>query len=482
MSQRATKDAMKASTDENVKVLDIRGVWKQNLPYIFIWIVYYAWVVVFSTWWTASPLTETVFGTERRALIHSINLLSSAVFIFIIQKEWFVKTARAGAVSVFATLILYLIAPNSSIQLIGAILLGISLGCVNTSILMPFVFTLNNTEKLYAVTGSNILINAILLFQETGSGFMQNHYITVSCVILVIALSATLFFKKRSIPAYFDDSVRQRPEFHTRIYLTLFFNCVFVILCKGAGKGILNIAVSNSNEPILTWYYIGGLVGCIIYIGLYASSSMAFVWLGNITFGCLAMGLLCNAFIEQIPGMAVAFAILLGIGSTVGMINMYYIIGVVGKKYNSMRYLRFSILFIGLCGGVAGVLLGRLIQQANTFEVSMAASIVSVAVMLLFMTLSPLVVQTNYFDDWAKDSGASEVDMEKQNIFKKYGLSKREREVCELLLQGYTLRQISGILSIAYSTVNTYCTSSYRKLGINSRTELLILFKDYAIK
>lgn len=197
MNQRATKDALKASTDEKVNVLDIRGIWKQNLPYIFIWIVYYAWVIVFSTWWTSSPLTETIFGTGQRTMIHSINLLSSALFIFIIQKEWFVKTARAGAVSVIAAFILYLAAPNDFVQLIGAILLGISLGCVNTSILMPFVFTLNNTEKLYAVTGSNILINVILLFQERDSGFMQNNYILLSCLILVVALSATLFFKKK---------------------------------------------------------------------------------------------------------------------------------------------------------------------------------------------------------------------------------------------------------------------------------------------
>ena len=47
-----------------------------------------------------------------------------------------------------------------------------------------------------------------------------------------------------------------------------------------------------------------------------------------------------------------------------------------------------------------------------------------------------------------------------------------------LLLQGYTLRQISAILPIDYSTVNTYFTAAYRKLEINSRTELLLKFKD----
>ncbi|HOV41912.1 MAG TPA: helix-turn-helix transcriptional regulator, partial [Oscillospiraceae bacterium] len=80
------------------------------------------------------------------------------------------------------------------------------------------------------------------------------------------------------------------------------------------------------------------------------------------------------------------------------------------------------------------------------------------------------------------DSQFSEIDNEQLNIFLKYKLSRREIEVCKLLLQGYTLRQISGILSIGYSTVNTYCTSIYRKTKINSRTELMQVFKDYRNK
>ena len=172
----------------------------------------------------------------------------------------------------------------------------------------------------------------------------------------------------------------------------------------------------------------------------------------------------------------------MGIGNAVGMINMYYIIGVVGKKYNSIRYIRLSTFFIGICGGVSGVVLGNFIHRKNTFEISMIVSIISVAVMLLFIMLSAVVSQSQYYDDWAKDSEKTEIDNEQLYMFKKYHLSKRETEVCKLLLQGYTMRQISGILSIAYSTVNTYCTSVYRKLEINSRSEMLLLFKDYSVK
>lgn len=58
-------------------------------------------------------------------------------------------------------------------------------------------------------------------------------------------------------------------------------------------------------------------------------------------------------------------------------------------------------------------------------------------------------------------------------------LTPKETEVCVLLLNGLTMRQISGALGIAYSTVNTYCTSIYRKLGINSKTELLVMFSEH---
>jgi DNA-binding CsgD family transcriptional regulator len=123
-----------------------------------------------------------------------------------------------------------------------------------------------------------------------------------------------------------------------------------------------------------------------------------------------------------------------------------------------------------------------MISRAGTFEISVSASIVSVIVMIAFMFISPIMERADYLNSWGLDSNHTEVGGGRFDLFKTYALSKREAEVCDLLLQGYTLRQISAILRIAYSTVNTYCTSAYRKLGINSRTELLLRFKDHIKK
>jgi DNA-binding CsgD family transcriptional regulator len=407
------------------------------------------------------------------------------MFIFIIKKEWFVNTARTGAVLVIAGVSVFMASQEAYIQLFSTIVIGISLGCVNTSILMPFVFTLNNTEKFYAVVGSNILINLLLLFLEGNSGnyIQNNRSLFLSFALLLIALSATLFFKRNCISV--DEKNNNKPKIQLRVYWTLFFSCAFVFLCKGAASGILNITVADFNGTLLTWYYLGGLIGCLIYFFLYAFTKKCIHLAWNITFGSVTMGLLCNAYAMQVPGLAVVFAVFLGIGNTIGMINVYYILGVIGEKYNSMKYLRWSILFIGICGGVSGVVVGNLINRINTFKISIAASVISAAVVIFFLILSPVLSKMYYKNERSEGLEKLKIDNEHldiPDIFGKFKLTKRESQVCKLLLEGYTLRQISAVLTISYSTVNTYYTSIYRKLGINSRTELLILFKDYVMK
>jgi len=464
-------------------VTKIKGIRRENIIYILIWLTFYTWVTSFTTWWTASPLSENVFSVDLRSLIQIISLVSSSIAIFIIKKGQFFKTLRIGSILIISGVSLFLIGINGQIQMLSAIIIGIAIGIINISILISFVFILNNTEKLYAVVGSNIMINLILLYQAGNKGNYLQYKgdFLLLLIILSLALIGFLFVKKNRLDAALETPDIDIPTFHSRIYLTLFFNCIFVILCRGIGKGILNITASSSEYPILICYYLGGLVGCIGYLSIYGLSKKPFIWLGNITFSFFAMGLLYNCFALQVPGFAIVFALLVGIGSTIGVINIYYIIGVIGKKYNSMQYIRLSILFIGVFGGVSGIALGNFVHHKNTFIISMIGSIVSITVMLLFIMLSALVSQSEYYDDWAKDSEKKEIDNEQLYIFNKYNLSRREIQVCKLLLQGYTMRQISGILSISYSTVNTYCTSTYRKLEINSRTELLLLFKDYSI-
>nr|WP_300094225.1 helix-turn-helix transcriptional regulator [Sedimentibacter sp.] len=471
--------AMIAEDSENV--VNFRVVRKCNYPYIFIWVVYYAWVVVFTTWWTASPLIDKVYGIGTRNILHSVNLISSAVFVFVLKREWYTWTAKMGSAFILVGMAAFLLFKNEFpvLSAASAVITGIFLGCVNISILIPFVFILNNTEKFYAVVGSNILISILSMTKDSlGSSFIPGIAGAIlSFAVLAAGLLAVLFFKEHDELHENKESV----EMPSRIYMTLVINCVFAALCKGIAKGMLNSAAATSSMPVMNIYYIGGLVGCILYFTVYKRTRNAIHLAWNITFGSMTMGFLCFSFMSHIEGLTAAFSVFTGIGSTMGMINMYYILGVIGKKYNSFRYVQLSILFIGICGGLAGVMLGNLIYEVDAFNLSVISSIISAGIMIVFLMMSPILTKTYYSDEWAEDSQRIEVDNDHMYMFRKYSLSKRETEVCRLLLEGYTLRQISAIISIAYPTVNTYCTSLYRKLKINSRTELFVLFKDYPI-
>ncbi len=61
-------------------------------------------------------------------------------------------------------------------------------------------------------------------------------------------------------------------------------------------------------------------------------------------------------------------------------------------------------------------------------------------------------------------------------------LTRRERELLLLLLDGCTLKEAAGALSVQYSTANTHMTSLYKKLGVNSRPELIIQYRELCIK
>ncbi|HWQ57573.1 MAG TPA: hypothetical protein VN540_01020, partial [Clostridia bacterium] len=112
-------------------VVDFRNIRKRSLPYFVIWIVYYAWVIAFATWWTASPRNGDVLNEQFRSLMHAVNLISSAVFVFVIRKEWFVKLARVAALLVVAGVAAFFLVENHTLRLILAVASSVAIGCIN---------------------------------------------------------------------------------------------------------------------------------------------------------------------------------------------------------------------------------------------------------------------------------------------------------------------------------------------------------------
>lgn len=59
-----------------------------------------------------------------------------------------------------------------------------------------------------------------------------------------------------------------------------------------------------------------------------------------------------------------------------------------------------------------------------------------------------------------------------------FQLTPREYDLYLLLLEGFTLGESAKQLSIKYSTANTHMTGIYKKLGVKSRAELIINYRN----
>ena len=53
-------------------------------------------------------------------------------------------------------------------------------------------------------------------------------------------------------------------------------------------------------------------------------------------------------------------------------------------------------------------------------------------------------------------------------------LTKREREIFELLVQDFSTRQIADLLQISEKTVRNHISNTIQKLGVTSRTQAIL--------
>lgn len=59
------------------------------------------------------------------------------------------------------------------------------------------------------------------------------------------------------------------------------------------------------------------------------------------------------------------------------------------------------------------------------------------------------------------------------------GLSQLETEISNLMLEGYTNKQIASVLHLTHGTVKNYVSQIYNKIGVNDRVNAVMYLKKY---
>lgn len=95
---------------------------------------------------------------------------------------------------------------------------------------------------------------------------------------------------------------------------------------------------------------------------------------------------------------------------------------------------------------------------------------------LLFMVTAPLIVLLFYMliNSYRTKKSASTDDLNySKDRWEKFNLSRREREILDLVLKGLLSREIAEILFVSESTVNWHVSNILKKTGMQGRSKLI---------
>jgi DNA-binding CsgD family transcriptional regulator len=218
----------------------------------------------------------------------------------------------------------------------------------------------------------------------------------------------------------------------------------------------------------------GALVG--VLFGLFFLKNRHFLMTFGLYLSFLfsAFGGLCLFFSPNTIFLIIA-SLFLAAAHTLGLFSLYYVLGVYTRKYKNALFYGFGAILsaVAYCSS----LLLSLFAPFSFNAESRHWPVLFITIPLVLFVLMPGFFQRQNQKEWLSDLHREDVTTEDSlsAFFNEKHLSKREQQVARLLLHGLTLRQISAELNLSYPTVNTHQTAIYRKLGINSRAELLLL-------
>lgn len=462
----------------NTKVTDIKNIRKSSIPYIISFIVFYGWILSFFTWWVNDYSSSYIFGGKQLFIINLFILILVAIYVFFIKPKNYNKYIKNGGLLSICSLVIYsfyLIFPSFYIIKYVLYLLPIFLGLIYAGFLSLYIYILNNSEKFYSIVLAYALVAGYTLLHYLFDVHVFNSYI-LFILLLVISILISFKFKTEDYIKEEEKFVKTAPKLKSILYLSVVIDCVFLIFVRSVGRAVLLTANSTLKYNIDIYYYIGALFGCIFLFLLYSfiKKCNSITW--NIIYGLFILALFLYLS-SMSPFIIKVYAFLLGCCITMGMCSMFYILGVISKKYWDYNYVKYNVVIIDIVGCCFGSLFGNYIYALNNVWTTNTIIIISFIIIVLFLIFSPLLVVTFFNDKWDEDSTKGLIDNLNIRKFAKYNLTNKEIEVCNHLLNNLTVRQIAVAMNISENTVKFHKKHIFDKLKISSKEELYKIVK-----
>jgi DNA-binding CsgD family transcriptional regulator len=118
------------------------------------------------------------------------------------------------------------------------------------------------------------------------------------------------------------------------------------------------------------------------------------------------------------------------------------------------------------------MLLGYVPLAASSFLPDPLPTSVS-ALSRLWLNVVPLLWLRRFFLRDVVPLEAANGDARLEQLVHRHKISKREREIMALILEGKSNKEIEGQLHISFNTVKNHIYNLYQKLGVNSRSQMM---------
>lgn len=464
----------------------IRNITIKNLPFFIGWIIMFIWLYSYFLPFGDFKFESDLYNskTSYHIIFTIICLMTTLGITLFLNGREYVRFTYFGVLIAMTD---FIILRFTKAGMFSNVVLGIGSACMGfifASICYAFFMLFNNTEKFYSMLLA-ILIPKILLLLKPflNKPKMRIDAANIIIMVLLVILFVCSFLFRNNINGMPEKTDIKPPK---KAYTLMYLVFAQLVLNDVIAPTVISSISVKHNVNFGPIYFIGIILGIVLIIIFQKFMKTEIYYMLNLSFTFAALGFVSSALSFTNKFYVVVSLLFLGLSYVLGFINIYYLAGFMTKKFQSVIFYKLGIL-LSCVFYITSIYFINLLNKikSNHFTDMIAAAIfISIIILIVFLFSTPFFIKNLSSKEWMDDAYRIDVTYETRlnGKLKDYSLSRREMETCQKLLDGYTLRQIAAIMGISFSTVNTYCNSIYKKLNINSRTELVVMLKEYSLK
>ncbi len=407
------------------------------------------------------------------ALIVVCYVLS--ILWMIIIPHTVVHTQRAAiAIAIISALGLFLPLPDAGLR----VLIYIQIFCCclligfETFIMVNFLTEHSTINHLTAAYGVALFLIAVLQNDFAPINFPSFRVIMVAALVLLFVFFMRMPAGKEALPRY----IKKGDNLPAPIKLIF---GTYVLVFISALMGVSGPAISGEvKHGVFATYITDAVISFVLY-ALYKKADLHPFRVIPACMGLGGIGFLLMFAAHEVPALSIPACALIGAGLVpCQMLPLYG--SVLMKSYPS-KYISPIIIALAMAAVLVQSTMVELFRTSPAM-LCLTYAAITVALVIIYMQIEPFFLFT-LRKRTARSSDTSQPPQEQAAAENEEApplsplslLSKREREVVDLICLGYSNADIAKMLFISAHTVKDHTKKIYPKMGVHSRLELAAL-------